>query len=134
MKKLFVLFVFLIISACGENTNNAQTSRDTAENKKASSVIPVTTKKSEDIDINSLPQTVTTELVINSSVEPGDDAFGEINVGGKNILVSVSEAVASSAGIDTSKEFTGTATITVSGEHKASNDYIKVYSISKIEK
>ena len=134
MKKLFVLLFFLVISACNENTDSTQTSRDTSENTKTAKINSANTQVSMDIDLNNLPQSVTTELDLDSSVEPGDDAFGDINIGGKNILVSVSEAVASSAGIDTSKAFTSTVTVTVSAEHKASNEFIKVYSISKIEK
>jgi hypothetical protein len=134
MKKLFVLVLFLVISACNDNTDSTQTSGDASENTKTGNVNSANTQVSMDIDLNNLPQTVTTELDIDSSVEPGDDAFGVIDVGGKNILVSVSEAVASSAGIDTGKEFTSTVTLTVSAEHKASNEFIKVYSISKIEK
>ena len=134
MKKLFVLLLFLVISACNENTDSTQTSRDTSENTKTAKINSANTQVSMDIDLNNLPQSVTTELDLDSSVEPGDDAFGVINIGGKNILVSVSDAVASSAGIDTSKAFTSKATVTVSAEHKASNEFIKVYSISKVEK
>ncbi|MFW2438042.1 MAG: hypothetical protein ACN4GR_01575 [Arenicellales bacterium] len=134
MKKLFVLLLFLVISACNENTDGTQTSRDTSENTKTAKINSADTQVSMDIDLNNLPQSVTTELDLDSSVEPGDDAFGVIIIGGKNILVSVSEDVASSASIDTSKAFTGKVTVTVSAEHKASNDFIKVYSITKIEK
>ena len=124
MKKLFVLFLFLVLSACNENTESTQTSGDTSKK----------TQASMDIDLKNLPQSVTTMLELNSPVEPGDDAFGDISIGGESILVSFSEAVASSAGIDTSNAFSKKVTITVSAEHKASNEHIKVYSISKIEK
>ena len=134
MKKLFVLLLLLAVSACNENTDSTQTSRDASENTKTAKPNSANTQVSMDIDLNNLPQSVTTELDLDPSVEPGDDAFGEIIIGGKNILVSVSEAVASSASIDTSKAFTGKVTVTVSAEHKASNEFIKVYSISKIEK
>ena len=73
-------------------------------------------------------------LETDAAVEPGDDAFGIINSGGELIMVGVSPEVAKAAGIDTSKEFSGKVSLTIADEHAASNEYVKVYTISKVEK
>lgn len=124
MKSLLIVLLLFTITACSDKPEDTQTGET-----KVPAVEAGTT-----VDLSKLPQTVVIMLETDAAVEPGDDAFGIINSGGELIMVGVSPEVAKAAGIDTSKEFSAKVSLTIAGEHAASNEYVKVYTISKVEK
>ena len=123
MKSLVIALLLFTITACSDKPEDTQ---------KSDTKVPATATAT--VDLSKLPQTVVITLETDAAVEPGDHAFGIINSGGEMIMVGISPEVAKAAGIDTSKEFSGTVTLTIAGEHAASNEYVKVYTISKVEK
>lgn len=112
MKNLIAAIISLCLIACGSSSDDISSSGS----------------------INSLPTTLTVNIEMDPSVEEGVDAFATFELNGEEIMVAISKSVGSNAGIDIDNDFSGKVEITLSSEHEISNEFMKVYSISKVKK
>ncbi|MFV0477463.1 MAG: hypothetical protein ACK5ME_06490 [Parahaliea sp.] len=86
------------------------------------------------LDLSQLPLTVVADIELDSQVEEGIEAFGSFYQGEEEVLITVSESVASQAGIDINNDYTGKVELTLSAEHGVSSPFARFYIVSKLRK